>query len=474
MARTKIVATLGPATRDIKTMRRLIRLGVDVFRLNFSHGNKAEHARLNQNIRRAAGERPIAVIGDLTGPKLRCGPIENDPVLLKKGNTFVLTAKKITGSDEGVSVNYKNLPGEVKSRERIFLDDGNIELQVKKVEGPDIHCRILIGGLLRSHKGINLPNTSLSIPSLTKKDREMIRHGVELGVDFFALSFVKEAEDIKRARRAVNNVGAETPIIAKIEKHEAAKNLEKIIEVADGAMVARGDLGVEIPIQEVPILQKRLIRLCNESGKPVITATQMLESMMKNPRPTRAEVTDIANAIIDGTDAIMLSGETAIGQYPCRAVEIMDTVAQSIEKTLHYNEQLSGRKLAEAGSIPDAISLATCHIARALEVAAILCLSATGYTARFVARYRPRCPILVYTLEPSTQRRLNLTWGVVPFLMEKMDGHGDISNLDALIRYALETAQKEKLVKSGQRVVVTAGLPLGRGGTTNMLRIFEV
>jgi pyruvate kinase len=461
-------------TKKIQTIRSIINLGVDVFRINFSHGSKEEHAEIIANIRKAAGSVPVAIMGDLSGPKLRCGKIEKEPAFLKKGNILILTTRDIPGTSEAVSVNYKHLQHVIKPGEHVFLDDGNIELEVKKITGTDIHCRIVNGGRLRSHKGINLPHTTLSLPAVTAKDREMIKFGIEQGLDFFALSFVKNARDIKEAKGLINKNGGDIPVIAKIEKHEAVDHLAEIIEEAYGIMVARGDLGIEIPLEDVPVIQKRIIGLCNERGKPVITATQMMESMIENPRPTRAEVTDIANAIIDGTDAIMLSGETAVGKYPCRAVEIMDRVAQSIEKTLDYNIKLSKRSLAETGNIPDAISLATSHIAQSLNVAAILCCSATGYTARFVARYRPSCPILVFTPEPKTHRRLNLTWGVIPFLLEKMSEQKDITGFESIVNRAVEIARKKGYVKKGQRIVITAGLPLGIDMTTNMLRILEI
>jgi len=474
MARTKIVATLGPATANIPVIRRMINLGVDVFRLNFSHGDEAEYEGLVRMIRKAADGKPIAIMGDLSGPKIRCERIVNEPVMLKEGVSFVLTARDVAGTAEAVSVNYKRLPKDVHPGERIFLDDGAIELCVKKVVGKDIYCRVVNGGLLSSHKGINIPGATLSVPALTMKDRRMIRFGVAQGLDFFALSFVRCERDIHEARRAVRSAGATIPILAKIEKHEAVTNLEEILESADGAMVARGDLGIEIPLEDVPLIQKRIIALCNAHGKPVITATQMLESMMSHPSPTRAEVADIANAIIDGTDAVMLSGETAVGKYPCEAVAIMDKVAKRVEEGLDYNRFLAERSLAEAGSVPDAISLATALIARTLDVSAILCLSVTGYTARFVARYRPQCHILVFTLDAVTQRRLQLTWGVVPFLMKKVCRRNDMSGFEELVREAVNVAKDKGFVKSGERVVVTAGVPLGVGGATNMLRVVEV
>ncbi len=474
MARTKIVATLGPATHTQKAIWRLINLGADVFRINFSHGDETEHAELIRNTRAAAGHNPIAIMGDLPGPKLRCGIIQNEPAILKKHSNFLLTTKEIAGSAKAVSVNYKRLPSDVKPGEHIFLNDGNIELAVESVKGTDIRCRVITGGALTSHEGINLPNTVLSVPALTRKDREEIKFGIAQGLDFFALSFVKCARDIKEAKRAIRAAGGDTPVIAKIEKHEAIDNLEEIIEAADGAMVARGDLGIEIPLQDVPIAQKRIITLCNARCKPVITATQMLESMITKARPTRAEVTDIANAILDGTDAVMLSGETAIGKYPFRAAKLMDTIAQTTEESLEYKALSEKQTPAEAGSVPDAISMATCEIARTLNVAAIVCLSATGYTARLVARYRPNCPILVFTLRPEVQRRLVLTWGVIPYVMKEAKDVQDIRGVEAVVNSAISIAKKHRRIRKGQRVVVTAGLPLGIGGTTNMLRVVEV
>jgi len=474
MARTKIVATLGPSTKDPRTIRSLIELGVDVFRVNFSHGDSAQYTELIKNVRGSSGEKPVAILGDLAGPKLRCGKIANEPVFLKEGCPFILTTRTIMGSDKAASVNYTNLPSEIHPKERIFLDDGSIELRVDKIQREDIHCTVITQGALRSNKGINLPNTTLTIPALTAKDRDMISFGIKMGLDFFALSFVKHADDIRKTRRILRRLGSDIPLVAKIEKHEAIGNLEEIIEAADGAMVARGDLGIEVPLEQVPIIQKRIIRLCNEKGKPVITATQMMESMILNPRPTRAEVTDIANAILDGTDAVMLSGETAVGKYPCQAVKLMDTIARAIEETLDYNEKLARRSLAEAGSIPDAISLATSHIARSLDAAAILCLSATGYTARFVARYRPQCPILVFTPDPKIQRRLNISWGVIPFSLEKIPKRRGLGGFDAIVNRAMEIAKREKFIHKGDRIVVTAGLPLGVEKTTNMLRVVEV
>lgn len=474
MARTKIVATVGPSTREPEMLKRLIRLGVDVFRLNFSHGNKKDHSEMIKKIRNASGEKPIAILGDLSGPKIRCGDFKEGAVKLKRGQPFILTTENIPGDEGRVSVNYTPLPSEVKPGEIIFLDDGNIELKITGIDGRNIVTEIINDGILSSRKGINLPQTSISAAAPTVRDQEMIEFSVTEGLDMFALSFVKSPEDVRETRNAIRKAGGDAPVIAKIEKHEAIENLEGIINEADGAMVARGDLGVEIPLQKVPVIQKRIIDLCNQCGKPVITATQMLESMIKKPRPTRAEVTDIANAIMDGTDAVMLSGETAVGKFPDKAVEFMNTVAEEIETSQNYEIKLENRRLAETGSVPDAISLATCEIAQSLDVSAILCCSATGYTARFVARYRPSCPIVVLTLRPEVQRRLNLTWGVHPFVMEEFQNDGGEVGFDAVIKRALEIARENGFTEKGRKVVVTAGLPLGIGGTTNMLRVLEV
>lgn len=474
MARTKIVATLGPATDDVGMLRRLIEKGADVFRLNFSHGTPEEHARRVAAIRKASAGKPIAVMGDLCGPKIRCGKFANEPVALKEGKAFILTARAIEGTADAVSVSYKRLPREVKRGDAIFLDDGNIELRAEKISGQDIHCRVIRGGLLRSRKGINLPGTTLSIPALTPQDRRMIKFGVEKNLDYFALSFVKSPRDINDARRLICALGADTPIIAKIEKHEAVRNLEAIIEAADGALVARGDLGVEMPLEQVPLIQKRIIALCNRRAKPVITATQMLESMIEKARPTRAEAADIANAILDGTDAVMLSGETAVGKFPSEAVEIMDRIARTAEENLDERRMLMEQRLPEDGNIPDAISQATAHMAHSLKASAILCCSITGYTARFVARYRPPCPIAVFTLKPEIQRRLQVVWGVVPILMKEMKGTRQCGGFDAIINEAVKETLRKGIAKRGDRVIITAGLPLGMGGATNMLRVLEI
>ncbi|HOE62276.1 MAG TPA: pyruvate kinase [Candidatus Sumerlaeota bacterium] len=474
MARTKIVVTLGPATDNLGIIRRLIEKGADVFRLNFSHGTPEEHARRIVAIRKAATGSPIAIIGDLCGPKIRCGRFANEPATLKEGKPFILTARAIEGTDGAVSVSYKRLPREVKRGDAIFLDDGNIELRAEEVSGSDIRCRVIRGGDLRSNKGINLPGTTLSIPALTPQDRRMIKFGVEQNLDYFALSFVKSPRDIYDARRLIGALGADTPIIAKIEKHEAVRDLEAIIEAADGALVARGDLGVEVPLEQVPLIQKRIIALCNRRAKPVITATQMLESMIEKARPTRAEAADIANAILDGTDAVMLSGETAVGKFPCEAVEIMDKIAQTAEENLDERRLLMEQLLPEEGNIPDAISQATAQMARSLNASAILCCSITGYTARFVARYRPPCPIAVFTLNPKIQRRLQVVWGVVPILMKEMKGSRERDGFDAIIREAVKETLRKQIAKRGDRVIVTAGLPLGVGGATNMLRVLEI
>ncbi len=474
MARTKIVATLGPSSRDTATIRKMIALGVDVFRINFSHGNPEEYALTISRIREAAGENPVAILGDLSGPKIRCGTIAEGPVFLESSRPFILTARKVPGTSSIVSTNYSRLSRDVRKGERIFLDDGAIELVVEKIAGDDVHCRVINGGPLSSNKGINFPGTALSVSAPTTRDRAMIRFAVEQGLDFLALSFVKAPDDVVKAKKAIRRAGGNIPLISKIEKFEALDRLEAILDVSDGAMVARGDLGVEIALEEVPLAQKRIIASCNWRGIPVITATQMLQSMIVSPRPTRAEVADIANAICDGTDAVMLSGETASGQYPLEAVRIMNTIAETIEASGWTDSLGLQGDLVQAGSIPDAISMATTQIARALGTAAILCCSVTGSTARFVARYRPACPIIVFSHSPETLRRVNLCRGTIPCLMREVRECADAHGFDAIAKDSVEIALRKGLIKRGDRVVITAGLPLGVGGATNMLRVWEV
>jgi pyruvate kinase len=463
--RTKIVVTLGPACTG-EVLARMLEAGMNVARLNFSHGTREEHAAWIQRVRRlsAAREQPLALLQDLAGPKIRIGEVAQGQVQLHQGQEFLLTPTSLPGSPGSVAVAYPELIAEAPLGAHIFLQDGEIELKVETGSEQGLHCRVLVGGILRSHVGVNLPSHSLSVPSLTPQDREDLRFGVEMGVDFIALSYVRRAEDVVEAKKLLKSLKADIPIIAKIEKHEALKHLEEILEVADGLMVARGDLGVEVPLERVPLLQKQVIAAANRAAKPVITATQMLLSMVTHSRPSRAEATDVANAILDGTDAVMLSEETAIGQYPVEAVKFLDRVARVTEESFPYTEWLRHRAPEHRPEISDAISYAACEMALDLEAAAILTSTDFGFTARLISRFRPRAPIIGVTQRRETWRRLCLTWGVFPLMT-----HG-LKDTDHMLQVVKEEVLKAGWLKPGEKVVITAGTPLGLRGTTNLIK----
>ena len=468
MIKTKIVCTIGPASSSYEKIEKLIQGGMDVARLNFSHGSHKEHHQVIENIRQASlkTNESVAILQDLGGPKIRIGKIEKEPIFLKKGSSFILTNREVPGDEQRVSVTFSSLPLKVKKGDRIFLADGTLELKVKELTPTDIICRIIRGGELTSHKGINIPNISMDIPSLTEKDYQDILFGIENKVDFIGLSFTRNAEDVLRARKFLKENGAEDiSLIAKIEKKEAVDNLKEIIETSDGIMIARGDLGVEIPLENVPLVQKNIIKRCNLAGKPVITATQMLMSMVNVPRPTRAEVTDVANAILDGTDAIMLSEETAIGNYPLEAVETMNKIALRVEKAIDYEKILSERSLSVKPTNPDAISHATCQVALDLKAKAIVTFTLSGSTARMVSRYRPPVPIIAASTQDSTVRKLALSWGVYPFKSDELE------NTDDMIEKSKKIALKTGLAKSGDKIIITAGIPFKIPGTTNLLKV---
>lgn len=467
MIKTKIVCTVGPASCSPEMLERLVRAGMDVARLNFSHGTQEEHGRviaLLRQISRRLG-KPVAVLQDLSGPKIRIGPVRSGPVVLEPGSLFTLTARKVPGDARTVSVSYPAMVEEVRRRDILLLSDGALELEVVAVDPPDIRCRVIIGGPLHSFKGINLPTRSLRTPSLTAKDRDDLRFGLRRGVDYVAMSFVRSADDIETVRRSMRRCGAEVPVIAKIEKHEALVNMDAIVEAADGLMVARGDLGVETPLEKIPRVQKTLIRKSRAAGKPVITATQMLRSMVDSPRPTRAEVTDVANAILDGTDAVMLSEETAVGKYPVEAVSMMARIARETEAEPAPWSGPPGEQLEPIpGSLPSAVAAAASRLAADVGAAAIVTFTQSGGTARLVSRCRPGVPILALTPSDATRRRLNLCRGVFPFLAERL------TSTDAMIGAALKCALGTGLVRKGQTVVITAGVPLNRPGMTNLIK----
>jgi len=480
MHRTKIVCTLGPASQSEETLREIIRAGMDVARINFSHGDHQTHARNIALVRRLAQEegRVLAVLCDLQGPKLRVGKIASQ-VTLHEGQDFNLTTRPVPGDDREVNFPHPEVIGDVRPGNRVLLDDGLLELEVLETTPTNIRCQVVTGGPLKSHKGVSLLGVSLNLPSLTEKDREDAAFAIQQGVDYLALSFVRRAEDVSQLRNLLEQNQASIPIIAKIEKQEAVEAFEEIIEISDGAMVARGDLGVEAPAEEVPIYQKRIIRLANEVGKPVITATQMLSSMMENPRPTRAEASDVANAILDGTDAIMLSGETAVGKYPVKAVRMMAKIALTTERilpfdpsttlrTVPYQEWVHAAVLEPSFTPTDAISQATCEIALELSAKAIISSTMSGHTARMVAKHRPATPVVAVTPSLETQRRLALVWGVYPLLVS------EFAHTDQMIETAVQAALDEGMVEKGDTVVITAGVPLGGAGRTNMLKVHVV
>ena len=466
MANTKIVCTIGPASRSPEKLKELMQAGMDVARLNFSHGSHSEYEEVIKLIRKLSREmnRPAGILQDLGGPKIRIGKIESGTIHLKPGTSFILTNRKVPGDKKEVFISYKDLPNEVEIGDTLLLSDGALELEVEDKNEQDIKCRVIVGGPLSSYKGINLPTRSIKTPSLTEKDKRDLEFGIEQGVDFLALSFVRNKADVTAAKQFMQKRNIQIPIIAKIEKHEALTNIDEIIQEVYGIMVARGDLGVDIPLEEVPLVQKELIQKSNCAGKPVITATQMLRSMTDNPRPTRAEVTDVANAILDGTDAIMLSEETAIGKYPAEAVAMMSRIAHDVESKSSsliskYKLELTGEK-----SIPDAVSWAAYTLAESIKASAIITFTQSGQTARLVARFRPDHLILAPTQLEKTYQSLSLVWGVIPILFKAG------RDTDETIQNTIQAALNSGLVKKGEKVVITAGIPIGIPGTTNMVK----
>ncbi len=471
MRRTKIVCTLGPAVDDPETLTALVTAGLDIARLNFSHGTYAEHETRYHAVReagRVAG-RCLAVLQDLSGPKIRVGMVA-EGTRLRKGARLILTSENVLGDEERVHLPVPALFAAVKPGYRLLLDDGNLELVAVTNDGWEILTEVVFGGVLGSKKGISAPEAHLDIPAVTEKDEADVRFGLKLGVDFVALSFVQHADDVRRLRAIMREEGRLAPIIAKIEMPMAVRNLEAILDEADGAMVARGDLGVEMPVEEVPRIQKQIIRSCNHRGKPVITATQMLDSMIRNPRPTRAEVTDIANAVLDGTDALMLSGETAVGAYAVEAVETMARIACRAEDEMMDFSRVFEEKRARHGrdNVTDAIGEAVATIAHDRHAAAIICSTSSGGTARILSKFKPRCPILAATSNDYAERQMILSWGVHPLRV------GFPADTDEMIENAVGAAVEAGLVHEGDLVVITAGTPVGIPGSTNLIKVHTV
>jgi pyruvate kinase len=466
MRRVKIVATIGPASDSLAILKNLIRTGIDVARLNFSHGTHEQHGRTIQAIREAAEEigRPISILQDLQGPRIRIGRLPT-PVPVSAGQSLTLTTDEIP--DQGlIPVTYRHLPSDVQAGDRVLIDDGRIELVVEATSTETVDCRVVIPGVIKSHKGINLPGIAVSAPTLGEKDREDLSFGLAHGVDYVALSFVRRPEDMKEARDFIKAKGGDIPLIAKIERPEAVERLEEILQVSDGIMVARGDLAIETSLEAVPWIQKRIIRACNQNRVPVITATQMLESMMENPRPTRAEASDVANAVFDGTDAVMLSEETSIGQYPVESVQTMVRIVEAAEAG--DPRQVSDEPGRFPVSFPSAACSSGAHAAAQTGAKVIVVFTESGNTARLLSKEQPPIPIIAYTPHETVRRRMALYRGVVPKAMRR------IPNTDELIHELERSLRDEKLAETGDRIVILLGTTLGASGSTNIIKLHTI
>ncbi|WP_080844456.1 pyruvate kinase [Cytobacillus gottheilii] len=473
MRKTKIVCTIGPASESIEKLTQLIEAGMNVARLNFSHGDYEEHGARIKNIREASEKtgKTVAILLDTKGPEIRTNNMQNGSIELVAGNDVIVSMTEVEGTPEKFSVTYEGLIDDIHVGSKILLDDGLIGLEVTKIEKAtsEIHTKILNSGTLKNKKGVNVPGVSVKLPGITEKDANDILFGIEQKVDFVAASFVRRASDVLEIRQLLEDNGASyINIIPKIENQEGVDNIDEILDVSDGLMVARGDLGVEIPAEEVPLVQKSLIKKCNIQGKPVITATQMLDSMQRNPRPTRAEASDVANAIFDGTDAIMLSGETAAGTYPVEAVQTMHNIASRAESALNHKEILSNRSKSTEHNLTDAIGQSVAHTALDLDVSAIITATESGHTARMVSKYRPKSPIVAVTSNEFVSRRLALVWGVHTQVGPRS------TSTDEMLDVAVQESLNSGIVSSGDLVVITAGVPVGEAGTTNLMKIHVV
>jgi pyruvate kinase len=465
---SKIVCTIGPACSSPRMLARLLRAGMDVARLNFSHSTHEEHARNIAQLRAASRElkKTIAILGDLQGPKIRTGALAGTaPVLLRAGQKFVITTARVLGDSTRVSTTFRPLPREVRRGDRILLSDGLIELRVEKVRGKEVICEVVNGGELGEHKGINLPGVKLRVPAITRKDREDLAFALKQGADYIAASFVRRPEDVLLAKSLIRRAGHDTPVIAKLEKPEAIENLDAILRVADGVMVARGDLGVEMSPERVPVAQKTIIARAREFRRPVITATQMLESMTENPRPTRAEASDVANAIFDGSDAVMLSAETASGKYPVEAVSMMARIIEEAEASITEFPPPSSR---EQLKVAETVAELVCRASRELHMKLIAVFTHSGFTARLVSRYRPLVPVIAFSPEAETRRRMALIWGIMPKDIE------DTRKIDNLATVAEKRLLRERLVRKGDVIGIVAGTPMGIRGTTNFMKFHVI
>lgn len=472
MQKTKMIFTIGPASGSEDVLSKLIEAGMNVSRHNFSHGDHSEHKVRMDLVKRLREKynKPIAIMLDTKGPEIRTGNFKDEKVELKERDKFTIYCnEEVVGDDTKCSVTYAGLCKDVKSGDTILIDDGLVGLEVESVDENKIHCVVKNAGMVANHKGVNVPGVSIDLPAITEKDESDLIFGCEQDVDMIAASFIRKAADVLAIRKILEaNGGHDILIFSKVESQEGVNNIDEIIKFSDGIMVARGDMGVEIPMEEVPLIQKSIIYKCNKAGKPVITATQMLDSMIRNPRPTRAEASDIANAIFDGTDAIMLSGESANGKYPVEAAQTMARIAQTVEAKLDYETILRRNKELHIQNVPNAISFATCTTAEELNASAIITATQSGHTARIVSKYRPSCPIIAVTSYESVARKLALNWGVFAILTEK------VNSTDELIEKSVEISLKTNYVKKGDLVVIAAGIPVSYSGTTNMLKVHIV
>lgn len=469
--KTKIVCTVGPATENEEVLIRLMENGMNVARLNFSHGTHEGHKMSIDSIKsaREKANKPVPIMLDTKGPEIRTGNFENGKISLETGDIVTVTTRKVNGDQKTIPVTYDKITEDVKVGDRILIDDGLIELKINKIEDTEIECEVRNGGEVSNHKGINIPMVKMSLPAVTQKDIDDIVFGIKNGVDYIAASFVRKSQDVLDIRKVLEeNGGEDIDIISKIENHEGVENIDEIIEASDGIMVARGDLGVEIPPEEVPLIQKELIKKCNDKGKPVITATQMLDSMIRNPRPTRAEVTDVANSILDGTDAVMLSGETAVGKYPIEAVKTMARISVKIEESINYKKMIRTKSLVLGNTITESICFSASAGALNLGAAAILTPTSSGYTSRAVSKVRPKSPIIATVQDERVCRKLNLVWGVIPLISPPS------TSTDELFENSINTGKEHGFLKDGDLVFITAGIPVGVSGTTNMIKIHTV
>ena len=472
MRKTRIVCTLGPSSNSYETVKALALAGMNVARFNFSHGTQESHLETFRVVSRVRSElhMPIATLLDTKGPEIRLKTFANGPVILKEGGQFTLTTREVPGDESIVSITHMNLPHDLGQQTRILIDDGLVELHVESKSDTDIITRVVSGGQISDRKGVNVPGVRFSMPYISEKDKDDVLFGIRSGFDYIAASFVRGAEDVQALRQLLDeNGGAHVRIIAKIENADGVAHIDEIIEASDAVMIARGDMGVEIPFEEIPIIQKRMIKAATMAGRQVITATQMLESMVHNPRPTRAEITDVANAIYDGTSATMLSGETASGKYPVEAVKTMARIAERAENDIDYRKRFLERSMAESSeTITDAISHATCLIALNMHAAAIVTVTKSGTTAKMISRFRPNMPIIACTPDASTYRQLSLSWGVTPVLI------GEERITDVLFEHAVDASVDTGIISKGDLVVLTAGVPLSISGTTNLIKVVHV